>query len=66
MPQVVAALRSRDGEEALRALGDHGVLAVAVATGDELDPTHTYALAENDSSCASEPRPGLVLSRAAR
>lgn len=62
MPQVVAALRSRDGEEALRALHDHGVLAVSVATGDELDPTHTYALAENDIIVRHEPRHGLVLS----
>ncbi len=62
MPQVVAALRSRDGEEALRALHDHGVIAVSVATGDELDPTHTYALAENDILVRSEPRAGLVLS----
>jgi isoleucyl-tRNA synthetase len=62
MPQVVAALRSRDGEEALKALHDHGVLAVSVATGDELDPTHTYALAENDILVRHEPRHGLVLS----
>jgi isoleucyl-tRNA synthetase len=62
MPQVVAALRARDGEEALRALRDHGVITVAVATGDELDPTHTYALAENDVVVRSEPRRGLVLS----
>jgi isoleucyl-tRNA synthetase len=62
MPQLVAALRARDGEEALRALRDHGVLAVAVATGDELDPTHTYALAENDVIVRREPRRGLVLS----
>jgi isoleucyl-tRNA synthetase len=62
MPQVVAALRSRDGEEALKALHDHGVLAVSVATGDELDPTHTYALAENDILVKREPRHGLVLS----
>jgi isoleucyl-tRNA synthetase len=62
MPAIVAALRSRDGEEALRALRDHGVVTVAVATGDELDPTHTYALAENDLVVRSEPRRGLVLS----
>ncbi len=62
MPQIVAALRARDGEEALRALADHGVVAVAVATGDELDPTHTYALAQNDVLVRSEPRLGLVLS----
>jgi isoleucyl-tRNA synthetase len=62
LPQVVAAMRARDGEEALRALRDHGVITVAVATGDELDPTHTYALAENDVIVRSEPRRGLVLS----
>jgi isoleucyl-tRNA synthetase len=62
MPQVVAALRARDGEEALRALRDHGVVTVAIATGDELDPTHTYALAENDIIVRREPRRGLVLS----
>jgi isoleucyl-tRNA synthetase len=62
MPQVVAAMRARDGEEALRALRDHGVITVAVATGDELDPTHTYALAENDVIVRREPRRGLVLS----
>jgi isoleucyl-tRNA synthetase len=62
MPAVVAALRSRDGDEALRALRDHGVVTVAVATGDELDPTHTYALAQNDVLVRSEPRLGLVLS----
>jgi isoleucyl-tRNA synthetase len=62
MPAVVAALRSRDGEEALRALRDHGVVTVAVATGDELDPTHTYALAQNDVLVRNEPRRGLVLS----
>jgi isoleucyl-tRNA synthetase len=62
MPTVVAALRARDGEEALRALRDHGVVTVAVATGDELDPTHTYALAENDLVVRREPRVGLVLS----
>jgi isoleucyl-tRNA synthetase len=62
MPQVVAALRSRDGEQALAALRDHGVITVAVATGDELDPTHTYALAENDVVVRREPRHGLVLS----
>jgi isoleucyl-tRNA synthetase len=62
MPAVVAALRSRDGDEALRALRDHGVVTVAVATGDELDPTHTYALAENDVLLRREPRHGLVLS----
>jgi isoleucyl-tRNA synthetase len=62
MPAVVAALRSRDGEEALKALEDHGVLAVSVATGDEFDPTHTYALAQNDILVRREPRHGLVLS----
>jgi isoleucyl-tRNA synthetase len=62
MPAIVAALRTRDGEEALRALRDHGVVTVAVATGDELDPTHTYALAENDLVVRSEPKRGLVLS----
>ncbi|HMJ01757.1 MAG TPA: DUF5915 domain-containing protein, partial [Conexibacter sp.] len=62
MQQVVLALRARDGEEALRALHDHGVIAVSVATGDELDPTHTYALAENDVVVRREPREGLVLS----
>jgi isoleucyl-tRNA synthetase len=62
MPTVVAALRARDGEEALRALHDHGVITVAVATGDVLDPTHTYALAANDVLVRSEPRLGLVLS----
>ncbi len=62
MPAIVAALRARDGEEALRALRDHGVVTVAVATGDELDPTHTYALAENDILVRQEPRVGLVLS----
>ncbi|HYV17041.1 MAG TPA: isoleucine--tRNA ligase [Conexibacter sp.] len=62
LPAIVAALRTRDGEEALRALRDHGVVTVAVATGDELDPTHTYALAENDIIVRSEPRAGLVLS----
>jgi isoleucyl-tRNA synthetase len=61
MPAVVAALRARDGEEALRALRDHGVITVSVATGDELDPTHTYALAENDVLVKKEPRHGLVL-----
>ena len=37
-------------------------MTVAVATGDELDPTHTYALAENDILVRQEPRVGLVLS----
>ena len=38
------------------------MIAVSVATGDELDPTHTYALAENDVVVRHEPREGLVLS----
>ncbi|MGB2710805.1 MAG: isoleucine--tRNA ligase [Conexibacter sp.] len=60
--QVLAALRAHDGEDALRALRQDGVLTIAVATGDVSDPTHTYALTEQDVLVQREPRSGLVLS----
>ncbi len=46
---IVSSLRTRDGDEALRALREHGVLTVRVGDpGDLHDPPRTYALAEND------------------
>lgn len=63
MSAIVASLRSRDGDEALNALRQHGVLTVRVGDPkDLLDPPRTYALAENDLVVRTEPREGLVLS----
>ncbi|HEY4276902.1 MAG TPA: isoleucine--tRNA ligase [Conexibacter sp.] len=63
MPEVAASLRSRDGDEALHALHEHGVLTVHVGDpGDLFDPPRTYALAENDLVVRHEPREGLALS----
>ncbi|ADB53243.1 isoleucyl-tRNA synthetase [Conexibacter woesei DSM 14684] len=63
MGAIVASLRSRDGDEALNALRQHGVLTVRVGDPkDLLDPPRTYALAENDLVVRTEPREGLVLS----
>lgn len=60
---IVTSLRTRDGDEALRALREHGVLTVRVGDpGDLLDPPRTYALAENDLVVRRVPREGLVLS----
>lgn len=63
MGAIVASLRARDGDEALRALRQHGVLTVHVGDASDLfDPPRTYALAQNDLVVRTEPREGLVLS----
>lgn len=60
---IVSSLRTRDGDEALKALREHGVLTVRVGDpADLLDPPRTYALAENDLVVRRVPREGLVLS----
>lgn len=63
MGAIVTSLRTRDGDEALAALRQHGVLTVRVGDpADLLDPPRTYALAENDLVVRRVPREGLVLS----
>lgn len=63
MGAIVTSLRTRDGDEALAALRQHGVLTVRVGDpSDLLDPPRTYALAENDLVVRRVPREGLVLS----
>lgn len=63
MQGIVASLRARDGDEALQALREHGVLTVHIGDARDLfDPPRTYALAENDLVVRREPREGLVLS----
>jgi isoleucyl-tRNA synthetase len=63
MGAIVTTLRTRDGDEALQALREHGVLTVRVGDpADLLDPPRTYALAENDLVVRRVPREGLVLS----
>ncbi len=63
MPAIVQTLRDRDGDEALHALREHGVLTVHVGSANDMfDPPRSYALAENDLVVRREPRTGLVLS----